>query len=521
MAKFYIYRISGSSVPWTCVDTQNTLHIELTIDDYEDLIFNVDDFILGYQVVTGTVNYVFIVTDVQYSGTGDSVTLTCQERFLQVDGIPYDISALPGLGAGDVCEIDETTYNSIVSKFGVRSSTVSDVVPSGRWYQRIYMGAPGTTKTTKAEAFARTFSADIIRTTFHPATDYASFVGCYKPESYPDPADPAKYLIKYDYCEQPFIQAYCRAWKYKASGQNIPVVLIIEEINRANCAQAFGDIFQLLDRSSASAITPEKSLKDHLNRLCPESLDPDGKMNLPDNLSILATMNTSDQSLFPIDSAFLRRWERVYIRIDYTGVTPNAGVPSIDCANLRTSANLIMTFGGTSYKWIDFLSRVNGKIGGVLMDEKKLGNYAIKENISSTQFIGGVLSYLWDGVCKDLDKEDDSYFMRRGDAATTPFSFWDVVDSDETEQEAILQDFMKYLGVPEIPTAILSTIPGFTSAPASPTTSPASATPTASTAPDAPGIGAAPTESANSEAPEMSGAASPTLFDGTPSNIQE
>ena len=456
MAKYYIYRISGSTVPWTCVDIENSIKADLTIDDFGDIIFSVDDIILGYQATMGTINYVFVITNVSYSSTADSVTLTLRETFLQSDGVTFDISTLSSIGTSDVCEIDVETYNEIVSQFGVAGVSVTATASPGSWYQRIYMGAPGTGKTTEANEFAlnkiKASSTDIIRTTFHPATDYASFVGCYKPESYLDPADStgSSYLIKYEYCAQPFIQAYCKAWNYKNSGQNLPVVLIIEEINRANCAQAFGDIFQLLDRAPGSAITPEKSLFDFLNRECKCSLDAKGKMNLPDNLSILATMNTSDQSLFPIDSAFLRRWERIYVRIDYTGVTPEKHTPTIDATAPNKSANLIMTFGKKSYKWIDFLHRVNEKIGKVQMDEKKMGNYAVKRNIDTRQFIGSVLSYLWDSVCKDLDVEDDSYFMRLGETDTPSFSFWDVIESDEPRQESLLQGFMDYLAVQEI-----------------------------------------------------------------------
>lgn len=335
------------------------------------------------------------------------------------------------------------------------------VDPPREVFQRIYMGAPGTGKTTEAKAFVKNkikaSPEDTFRTTFHPATDYASFVGCYKPESYDDPSTKGKSLIKYEYCPQPFIQAYTRAWSYKYIGKSTPVVLVIEEINRANCAQAFGDVFQMLDRTEASAITPEKSLKDYLDIHHPYALDRDGKMNLPDNLSILATMNTSDQSLFPIDSAFLRRWERIYVSINYAGATAKGKTPAIDPADLGNSANLVMTFGGKSYKWIDFLSKVNEKISAVQQDEKKMGNYVIKENISSERFIGSILSYLWDAVCKDLDTEDDRYFLRDGDDNDAVFKFWDVVDA--TNKDALLQGFMVHLDVPEIPTPVLAGIP--------------------------------------------------------------
>ena len=156
-----------------------------------------------------------------------------------------------------------------------------------------------------------------IRTTFHPDTDYASFVGCYKPVK--DDEDNKK--IVYEFVPQAFTDAYVAAW----SDLEHPYYLIVEEINRGNCAQIFGDLFQLLDRKNGKSEYKIKADKDLAKYLC-EAKDKDGqdvlmdkdgikdgKLCLPANLHILATMNTSDQSLFPMDSAFKRRWDWEYI----------------------------------------------------------------------------------------------------------------------------------------------------------------------------------------------------------------
>ena len=196
----------------------------------------------------------------------------------------------------------------------------------------IYYGAPGTGKSHQIDI--DTGKKHRFRVTFHPDTDYASFIGCYKPVM--DTNDEGKEEIKYDFSAQRFLDAYVAAWKNPLTNY----YLIIEEINRGNCAQIFGDMFQLLDRDedgySSYIIQSDKDIKryltkelkndqnasyiERLKQRYPEDIDniDFGTMALPDNLSILATMNTSDQSLFPMDSAFKRRWNWEYIAIDYS-----------------------------------------------------------------------------------------------------------------------------------------------------------------------------------------------------------
>ena len=211
--------------------------------------------------------------------------------------------------------------------------------------QTIYYGAPGTGKSHKIKTLHK---ESVVRTTFHPDSDYSTFVGAYKPtmeevERYESSGTPIREKrIVYNYVPQAFLRAYTSAWKNYPK----PQYLVIEEINRGNCAQIFGDLFQLLDRHETGfsdyPICADSDIQRYLSeefskcsfteiigeeteeiqemyaQECPDILNQIQLGNLlllPKNLYILATMNTSDQSLFPIDSAFKRRWHWEYTPI--------------------------------------------------------------------------------------------------------------------------------------------------------------------------------------------------------------
>lgn len=270
--------------------------------------------------------------------------------------------------------------------------------------QKIYYGAPGTGKSHKIEAILTEIPEDQKeRITFHPEYDYSCFVGGYKPSS------DASGDIKYKFVPQVFTKIYIDAWKnpYK------DYYLAIEEINRGNCAEIFGDLFQLLDRNSNYSISPSKELKDHLEK---ELTSPEekrgiqnGKMKLPTNLHILASMNTSDQSLFPMDSAFKRRWSWEYIPINYESKNE-------DNSN-NESYNYVVKINDTqSFKWIEFIESVNFQIKSNrnLGSDKCIGNYFIKpedKEISLEEFVNKAIFYLWIDVFKD---EDESIFSLIG-----------------------------------------------------------------------------------------------------------
>lgn len=291
--------------------------------------------------------------------------------------------------------------------------------------QQIFYGAPGTGKshTIKEE----TKESDVIRTTFHPDTDYSTFVGAYKPTTALLPicdelGQPMKIgattlhkeQIVYEFVAQSFLQAYVNAWK--KFDKDDKQYLVIEEINRGNCAQIFGDLFQLLDRNdygfSDYPIKADADMKRQLQKaFAGLAIAQKDKINamyegkdivsqvlngdillLPNNLYIWATMNTSDQSLFPIDSAFKRRWDWTYMPIS------------------NAEKDWIIEVDGSKYDWWQFLEKINEKIGSTTnFEDKKLGYFFCKAQdgvISAKTFVGKVIFYLWNDVFKDYEFGD-------------------------------------------------------------------------------------------------------------------
>ena len=265
-------------------------------------------------------------------------------------------------------------------------------------YQLVLFGAPGTGKSHYIDDNVP--AQYQIRTTFHPDSDYASFVGCYKPvmidvTTTGSPTPSTKKELSYKFVAQAFTKAYVKAW----SAPTEPVFLIIEEINRGNCAQIFGDLFQLLDRDSNGKSVYPVNADDDLRQYLEEEFSgvsiPDLdikngiKIALPSNLFIWATMNTSDQSLFPIDSAFKRRWNWKYIAIK------------------DEAKGHCFKINGTTHDWWTFINYVNGKINTITSSaDKQLGYwFAIPDvnstEISAAQFVSKVLFYLWNDVYKD------------------------------------------------------------------------------------------------------------------------
>lgn len=332
--------------------------------------------------------------------------------------------------------------------------------------QIIYYGAPGTGKShsVKCETEAWEKKGRVVRTTFHPDSDYSTFVGVYKPTTesmqrydiYNKPmtrngVPVMEQIITYEFVEQAFLQAYVDAWKNREE----PEFLIIEEINRGNCAQIFGDLFQLLDRGddgySEYAIRADKDLQKHLSKAFNDveiedypNVKAGKELLLPSNLYIRATMNTSDQSLFPIDSAFKRRWDWKY-------------VPIAKGNDNGVELNWMIKVGDDKYDWWTFVKTINKHVFDMTNSEdKQLGFFFCKakdNTISAEAFVGKVIFYLWNDVFKDYgfdnkifaDKEDgknpklsfDKFYMANGEVSIEKIKmFLENLDLDSTENDS-------------------------------------------------------------------------------------
>lgn len=183
---------------------------------------------------------------------------------------------------------------------------------------RIIFGAPGTGKSFFLNSDRESLLKDggvFERITFHPDYSYANFVGTYKPV-------PDENGITYKFVPGPFMRVYVKALKNGRTNNIKPHLLIIEEINRANAAAVFGEIFQLLDRDSSNvseySVQPSEDIKKYLADELEEKLEDISTLKIPDNMFIWATMNSADQGVFPLDTAFKRRWD-----FDYLGINNN------------------------------------------------------------------------------------------------------------------------------------------------------------------------------------------------------
>lgn len=343
----------------------------------------------------------------------------------------------------------------------------TEIIKNNKPLQVIYYGAPGTGKSHTIEQMCSTY--ENYRTTFHPDTDYASFVGSYKPITVKtDVRDMAGHIvyekgeavkesrIVYRYVMQAFLKAYVAAWREQQNDEPKPVFLIVEEINRGNCAQIFGDIFQLLDRNAAGfsdyPIVADDDLAqelkeilggfsiakhDAINALYSGGKDVVGMVKngdcllLPNNMYIWATMNTSDQSLFPIDSAFKRRWDWNYIKIKDAG------------ENFK-----IVFSNGNTYDWWGFVSAINERIEGgeIQQEDKKLGYFFAKAKdkvITPKVLLSKVLFYLYNDVFKDFGLDEDFFKDENGET----MSFASYFDNNGQINEGLVERFVTNLGL--------------------------------------------------------------------------
>jgi len=295
-------------------------------------------------------------------------------------------------------------------------------------FNKIVYGAPGVGKSYSIKQEIGDSKSFV--TTFHPEYSYSDFLGSFRPAT--ENSEDDKKTITYLFRPEVFLRAYVEAWINK----NENIFLIIEEINRGNSAAIFGDIFQLLDRDedgySEYAVSCREEIRPFLKSSLQESVypqdianiyfekfgrnlvDPYSVILLPSNFIIRATMNTSDQSLFPMDSAFKRRWSWEYVSIKYV----------LD--------NRIIEINDKKFLWKYFLSKINNLIYEIHETEDKcIGSFFVKGNvIKAEEFRSKVIFYLWNDIFRDeLPETRLKLFPRK------------IVDDSESDFSVTFNDF--------------------------------------------------------------------------------
>ncbi|MEG1725382.1 MAG: AAA family ATPase, partial [Anaerovoracaceae bacterium] len=289
----------------------------------------------------------------------------------------------------------------------------------------IIYGAPGTGKSRLLED--RFGTAQFTkRVVFHPEYTYFDFVGAYKPVPvYKKSVDEFAYsdgtkftegepYVTYKFVPGPFVEVLVAAWKNPSN----MYTLVIEEINRANAAAVFGEVFQLLDRNadgeSEYAIQPSEELRSYLIGTCAMGDFISTGIKIPANMNISATMNSADQGVNALDSAFKRRWKFEYLKIDIRNAVHKDAV--IKYANMNV-------------RWGDFVSAINEKLITIGIDEDRLiGPYFIKPSeVSNRKAVDKLLLYLWDDVLRHRREQFFSGEVHTFSNLAEDFQFEDVL----------------------------------------------------------------------------------------------
>lgn len=254
----------------------------------------------------------------------------------------------------------------------------------------VYYGAPGTGKSYAISEKIKELSAREVKTVFHPDVQNSDFIGTLKPV-----IDEGE--IGYRFSPGPFLKAYVEAWNNPGE----PVWFVIEELNRAPASAVFGELFLLLDRAgdgegeySVDYPSPECQAWVQENIAASISDRPD-KLRLPSNMTIACTLNSADQGVYPLDTAFRRRWTQHYVPLDYSG-GPDKEIIFVD------------TDGETqTVHWRTFVQELNGLMERHgIREDRLLGPWFAAEHEfpEGGSIPGKVLVYLWDDLFRNHDK---------------------------------------------------------------------------------------------------------------------
>lgn len=294
--------------------------------------------------------------------------------------------------------LDVPLYNTPNETYSCINEDFDYSTTKGAAINKIFYGTPGCGKSYHIQhniLEKEKYAADnVIRTTFYQDYSNTDFVGQILPKIEKDETS-GKETVKYIFNPGPFTLALIRA----ISNPTEKVALVVEEINRGNAPAIFGDIFQLLDRD-ADGISEygivNVSVLDYLNDYVFE-VNGEKKnyifkeIKIPGNMDIFATMNTSDQNVYTLDTAFVRRWDKEKIKNSFA-----------DCKFAGKNVP------GMNYTWQEFVTAINNHIAKHLEDlqvneDKQIGVFFVKESLLGStpeKFAYKVFDYLWSDVAK-------------------------------------------------------------------------------------------------------------------------
>lgn len=272
-------------------------------------------------------------------------------------------------------------------------------------------GVPGCGKSFYVEKHyeSKVEEGFTIRVVFHPDYTYSDFVGQVMPilKTIPNEQGEDEKKLQYEFVPGPFTQILHTAYLEPEK----QCLLIIEELNRGNAPAIFGEIFQLLDRNDNGESKYGIYNADIAKYAYTDLTKYDGwqeeavakeSIKLPPNLTIVATMNTSDQNVFTMDTAFQRRWQMKHIPNRFTG----------ESLDEKTINHVAKHLPNSEISWGVFAQTVNKKMhtanlgfGGT--EDKSLGVYFATDNDldDAERFAEKVLKYLWDDAFKLGRKE--------------------------------------------------------------------------------------------------------------------
>lgn len=302
-------------------------------------------------------------------------------------------------------------------------------------HQTIFYGSPGCALDMAIHKAIREWGEQkkidekdfwLFHTTFHPATTYDHFVSTEKTHTH-------KNITSLEYNLKVFMQAY-----KAACHKDIPVILIIKDIHRGDVPKIFGEFYSLLDRKNGKSEHPVETDHNLAVALNPSAFGTSKtSISLPRNFYIWATMTTGEESAFPMDYAFQRKWYWEYVPI-----------------NIENSDNFDIEIGGNSYQWYDILKAINDVIFRYTHSEEQLlGEFFIDDDKNyyiwkSSDFKNFVMRHLWYTFCKDNYGTDKNFFRYQDPqfkGATVEFTFQQLFTS---KGDDILEKFLEFIGCP-------------------------------------------------------------------------